>query len=34
MGEDVHQWPCSCPYCRAIVVADDGPDVWEEPDVR
>jgi hypothetical protein len=24
-----HGWPCSCAYCRALVIADDGPDDWE-----
>lgn len=29
-SETPHTWPCHCPYCAAIVIADDGPDVWDE----
>lgn len=25
-AERPHTWPCSCPYCAAMVIADDGPD--------
>lgn len=28
-GDTPHTWPCDCPYCAAMVIADDGPDIWD-----